>query len=94
MKKIIDGKLYNTETASRIFGFRRRYKGPEISWMPGYCFADWHEISIYKTKKGAYFELDEKRESITPVTEEQVKDVMREVDVEKFIEIFGEVIEA
>jgi hypothetical protein len=94
MKAIVDGKLYNTETAERIFSFRRKYKGAEISWMPGYSWVDWHDIDLYKTKKGAYFELDKKRESITPVAEEVVKNVLQKLDTDKFIEIFGEVIEA
>lgn len=94
MKAIVDGKLYNTETAERILGFRRRYNGADISWMPGYCFANWHDIDLYKTKKGAYFEHDKRDDRITPVTEEEAKIILQKVDTDKYIEIFGEVIEA
>lgn len=94
MKAIVEGKLYNTETAERIFSFRRQYKGADISWMPGYSWVDWHDIDLHKTKKGAYFEYDRKTENITPVTEEKVKNILQKLDADKFIELFGEVIEA
>ena len=46
MKKIIDGKLYNTETATHI-----------VDWDNGLYCNDfgWCEESLYVTKKGAYF---------------------------------------
>lgn len=94
MKAIVDGKLYNTEKAERIFGFRRRCKGADIPWMPGYCFADWHDIDLYKTKKGAYYEHDKKTENISPITEEDAKGILQRLDADKFIELFGEVLEA
>ena len=47
MKKIINGKLYNTETATLIGGF---YKGGT-----GYSDINYIEQKIYQTKKGQYF---------------------------------------
>jgi hypothetical protein len=46
MKKIIDGKVYNTETADSI----------GIYWN-GYAQSDFHyeELTLYKTKKGSFF---------------------------------------
>lgn len=46
MKKVIDGKIYNTETAELIH-----------EWDNGYYQSDFHYCaeSLYKTKKGAYF---------------------------------------
>ena len=46
MKKIIDGKSYNTETAECLH-----------SWHSGYYGNDFKscEESLYKTKKGSYF---------------------------------------
>ena len=45
MKKIIDGKIYNTETAERICGYQYGTPGDFT-----YCSED-----LYKTRKGAYF---------------------------------------
>jgi len=46
MKKVIDNKVYNTDTAELIH-----------RWDNGYYSGDFHqcEESLYKTKKGAYF---------------------------------------
>jgi hypothetical protein len=46
MKKIVDGKVYNTETAECI-----------AEWDNGFYGNDFKrcEESLYKTKKGAYF---------------------------------------
>ena len=46
MKKIIDGKVYNTETADSIG-----------SYWNGYDQSDFHyeELTLYKTKKGSFF---------------------------------------
>ena len=45
MKRIIDGKTYNTETAQKIHEYSRGYAG------------DFHQFSeaLYLTKKGAWF---------------------------------------
>ena len=46
MKQVIDGKIYNTETALEIG-----------NWWNGYGTNDFHhlDISLYRTKKGSYF---------------------------------------
>jgi len=46
MKQVIDGKIYNTETALEIG-----------NWSNGYYTNDFHhlDISLYRTKKGSYF---------------------------------------
>ena len=46
MKKIIDGKLYNTETANEIGSWRNGYN---------YCDFQWCGETLYKTKRGKYF---------------------------------------
>lgn len=46
MKKVIDGKLYNTETADLI----HEWDNGRFTSDFGYC-----EEALYKTKKGAYF---------------------------------------
>jgi len=46
MKKIIDGKRYDTETAERVH-----------SWHNGYHAGDFHqcEEALYRTRKGTFF---------------------------------------
>ena len=46
MKQVIDGKIYNTETAELIHEWDNGLYGNDF----GQC-----EESLYKTKKGAYF---------------------------------------
>lgn len=94
MRAIRDGKLYDTETAERIFSFRRKVAGPEIAWLPGYCYARLHDIDICKTKSGAYFEYDIDAGDIKPITECAAADVIRRLDADKYIELFGNVPEA
>ncbi len=48
---------------------------------------------LYKTKKGRYFMLYATGE-IAPKTEESVMEYLAEHDVDKYIELFGEVEEA
>ena len=75
MKRIVDGKLYNTDTADLIYtdySSKRRY---------------------YKTQKGAFFVLYATGE-IQPRTEDSMRDFLGSVDIEKYIEVFGEVEEA
>jgi hypothetical protein len=46
MQKVINGKRYNTETAEEV-----------CSWSDGQGKGDfnWHETSLYRTAKGAWF---------------------------------------
>lgn len=46
MKKVIDGKLYNTETAEEV-----------ANWSNSYGYSDFNhcEETLYRTKKGAWF---------------------------------------
>ena len=45
MKQIIDGKIYNTETAKELFTAKNGYAGDHGCW----------EETLYRTQKGAYF---------------------------------------
>ncbi len=46
MKKVIDGKMYDTETAEKV-----------ASWDNGYSESDFHYCSykLYRSKKGSWF---------------------------------------
>lgn len=46
MKQVIDGKVYNTETAEKIAGWSNDYTPSDFN----YC-----EEALYRTKKGAWF---------------------------------------
>lgn len=46
MKRVIDGKIYNTATATEICDLPcHHYRGD----------FHWHDTTLYRTKKGAYF---------------------------------------
>lgn len=97
MKKIIGNKLYNTEKAIKIYSFRQKRKTGTFMDMNIYS---WFNVEVYKTKKNNYFfygyikdSLDNK-EFLEVVSEENVKDVMKELDPDKYIKLFGDIEEA
>lgn len=45
MKKIINGKMYNTETAEKLTSWEHSYRSQ----------VDWYEEMLYKKKTGEYF---------------------------------------
>lgn len=99
MKAIINNKLYDTEKAEKIYSYRRKYKVDSIcdSMLPkGYCFTDWEDIDIYKTKKENYF-LHCKRdckEYIETTSYDYIKATIERLNPDKYIELFGKVKEA
>lgn len=101
MKKIINGKLYNTETAKEI-----------CSWSNGYFSGDFHIVSetIFQKKTGEYFlygwggALSEYGESygnnyiagetIIPFSLEDFKEwALDKLSADEYISIFGDVAE-
>lgn len=102
MKKIIDGKLYNTDTATRL-----------ADWDNGEAGNfDYCEETLYRTKKGAYFLYgcggarssysrdcgygnSSGGEDISVLTEEEAKEwTMEHASADTYEEIFGLVPEA
>lgn len=90
MKKIINGKMYNTETAEEIC----KYSSGQ--------YGDFECIrkTLFKKKTGEFFlkayggamTSYEGEETIEPLTEEEAKSfVERNGSVETYIELFGEV---
>jgi hypothetical protein len=88
MKKVIDGKIYNTETAELLHNWDNGHYGNDFRSC---------EESLYKTKKGAYFLHGEGGPmskyakscgnnsvcggaSITPITEKEVLAWLEEHD--------------
>jgi len=91
MKAIINNLLYDTEKAEKIYEYRRKVQGAEVLFMPGYSFYDWCHIDIYKTTSGRWFEHNTDKSTITPTTEADVKDTIRKINPEKYMELFGSV---
>ena len=97
MKKIIDNKLYDTEKAEKIFNFRQQRKTGNFG---DYNFYSWFNVEVYKTKKNNYFfygyikDILDNKEFLEVVSEENVKDVMKELDPDKYIILFGDIEEA
>lgn len=100
MRKIINGKMYNTETATVIDSYENMRNKRDY----GYC-----EELLYRKKTGEFFlyghggaaskyaeiQADRKRcsgEKIIPLTEQQAKAWVEQYsDVDTYIELFGEV---
>lgn len=99
MKKIINGKLYNTETADLI-----------AEWENGFGYNDFYYVSetLYQTKKRAYFiyytggamskyathygQTTSGSTGIKLLTEEEAKAwVMDHLEADEYIKLFGEV---
>lgn len=77
MQKIIDRKLYDTDTATLIYTDFKIMKRRDY----------------YRTKKGAFFCHYVSVGDIHLVSEEEMMDILASKDVEKYIEIFGDVTE-
>lgn len=89
VKKIIGGKIYDTDKAEVIFSFRRKYQDP-VAWKPGYVFNTWEDAQYLKTSKGTFLFFCERREDLQIVKEEKVKKVIGDLDPDRFMELYGE----
>ena len=102
MKKIIDGVVYDTETAECIAGYNNGHFPTDFEYF--------YE-QLYRTKKGTYFvygyglarskygvwigATGGSGEEIIQMTEERAKKwAMENLEADEYIEIFGEVEEA
>lgn len=97
MKKIIDDVLYDTEKAEKIFCFRQKRKTGQFGSLN---FYDWFNVDIYKTKKGNYFIHGYKKDEpynekfIEEITEKEIKEIIKELDPDKYISLGYKVEEA
>lgn len=103
MKQIINGKTYNTETATLLGEYWNGCSRSDFGFL---------SEDLYRTQKGAYFIAGEGGamtkycrscgnnsfcggERITPITEAEAKEWMEEhCSAEKYIQAFGEPEEA
>ena len=90
MKAIIDNKLYDTDTAEFLFEFLRenQYRYFQLTY-----YTEKLNIKIYKTKKGAYFEVENDKK-INLITERCFKKILMDLNPDKYIELFEDVEEA
>lgn len=93
LRKIIDGKLYDTESAVILFKFRRRYQDPlnPIFFGKNMVHNEWEDAQYLKTERGAYLYYCPKRKDLQVVTENEVKDTIRKLNADAYIRIFGQV---
>ena len=78
MRKIIKGKLYDTNTAERIY--EELYLGKRRT--------------LYRTTKGTWFIFYHANEEIVPKTDEEIMDYLGERDADLYMKYFDVVEEA
>lgn len=93
LRKIIDGKLYDTESALILFEFRRKYQDPlnPLFFGKNMVHNEWEDAQYLKTERGAYLYYCPKRKDLQVVTENEVKDTIRKLDADAYMRIFGQV---
>lgn len=75
MKKIVNGKIYDTEKSELVYTEQDTQR------------------KLYRTQKGAWFRCYKNGE-VVPIDEETAMEYLGRVDVDKYIEYFGNVDEA
>lgn len=88
MKKIINNKIYDTEKCDIIYTFRKNYPIPCL-FIEGYQFNNFIDTQILRTKKGTYLEYCKEKNILNIVNEKWVKDLIKRLDADKYIELFG-----
>lgn len=87
MKWIIDGKLYNTETAKEVCRYNK-------IGHPQLCYSEsgipWDYI-LYVTKNGQYFEFYKRKKEIKLVDNSFVKALLAKIDTDLYAKLFGKV---
>jgi hypothetical protein len=97
MKFIIESKIYDTDTekSEKIIEYRKLYKVGNFLGRDMFCR---YETSLYKTKKGNWFEVARRNSdeyNASKLTEEDVKQVFKALDeVDLYNKYFGELEEA
>lgn len=93
LRKIIDGKLYDTENARILFTFRRKYQDPlnPLIFGKNMVANSWEDAQFLKTERGAYLYYCPKRKDLQVVTEKEVADTIQKLDADVYIRLFGHV---
>lgn len=90
MKKVIDGKLYNTATAEHLASYYNHKSASDF---------DLRDEDLYRTKKGTYFLVccngcRAGGDCLRPMTEDEAKEWVEAYANEAYCDIFGEPEEA
>lgn len=102
MKKVLEGRLYNTDTAKKLASWENMENATDFSW---------YEETLYRTKTGRYFVYGEGNamspyakqissvswkwgEKIKPLTPEEAKAWAERLSSDRYNEIFGQAEEA
>ena len=91
MKAIIDNKLYDTKKAEKLLEFYRSGTKTVEMWGSLVNLPYKHNITLYKTDKGNYFEVDEADNAIKVLDKSDVKLLLTKIDPDLYIKLFGEV---
>lgn len=90
MKRIVDGKLYDTEKAEKLYTYDEgRQEEVALLFDATYHRLVRHVIDVYRTKNGAYFEHDNDSRTIDPITAERAADTIRDIDPDTYMSVFG-----
>ncbi|MGJ9381516.1 hypothetical protein [Salipaludibacillus sp. CF4.18] len=82
VKKIIDGKLYDTESADFVLEYEK-----DVLGLSHYGFITrTYETTIYRTKKGNWFEVRD--DNFYILTIENVKRIIRKYDTDLYLELY------
>lgn len=99
MKKIINGKLYNTETATELGSYQAPFTYSDFNWWQEtlfikrtkeyFLFGESHASSKYNQR---YADGWGPAEKIIPLTEDEARDWAEEfLEADDYMDIFGEV---
>lgn len=93
IRKIIDGKLYDTENALILFKFRRKYQDQlnPLFFGKNMVHNKWEDAQYLKTERGAYLYYCPERKDLQVVTEKEVENTIRKLDADAYIRLFGQV---
>ena len=86
MKAIIGNKLYDTETAEELYEYRKAFQSAFA--INGCHWSVWHDMVLYQTKKGTYFEYDKENGKIQIISEEKAKETIKQVNPDAYMAIW------
>ena len=89
MRYIIDGLMYDTETAEVVYKYIYDHTTPRFLKPSEPIYQ-----TIYKTKNGRYFVWSDDLDFLYSIDEYEVKHKILDNDIDKYEEIFGEIPEA
>lgn len=92
MKRIVDGKLYDTEKAELVVSFSSKRK---VSTIFG-TLDRWVECGLYKTTKGNWFSvtgLDVSGTMLEPLSENEAMWVIQTVEPAMYMNLFPDKVE-